>query len=327
MTARAHGVAAMRGQALAHRKVGGHGALVERRHVRRRRRRRRAEDVAQHQHAAKDRRRPGRVRRDRQHAALPQQAAALAFGGERHAAEPASVDVGNSVVLRQALVEERVVRPDQSRARCDPRAARCRRRARSPAGRPAAGCRRSPGKDCAFGLTASILRSRSHCPAKLVARLNERRSASILRACFSSSSGLTQLAANGGVEQLIVRDAAPQEERQSRCQLEIADSVDAAGRYFLWVAFHAEQELRVGEHSAQRRRDSGVEIAFGARLRDRTPSARQRPLWRSAGDRRAASASRESSPAHFSSCALSCPAGRQTNNRRRLGVSPAPFGA
>ena len=77
-------------------------------------------------------------------------------------------------------------------------------------------------------------------------------------------SGLTQLAPNGGVEQLIVRDAAPQEERQSRRQFEIADSVDTARRYFLRVAFHAEQELRVGEHSAQRRCDSSVEIAFGA---------------------------------------------------------------
>src|SRR4030095_8518658 len=38
-------------------------------------------------------------------------------------------------------------------------------------------------------------------------------------------SGLTQLASNGCVEQLIVRDAAPQEKRQSRRQLEIADSV------------------------------------------------------------------------------------------------------
>ncbi len=77
-------------------------------------------------------------------------------------------------------------------------------------------------------------------------------------------SGLTQLASNGGVEQFIVRDAAPQEERQSRCQFEIADSVDTARRYFLWVAFHAEQELRVGEHSGQRHCDSQVEIAFGA---------------------------------------------------------------
>src|SRR5437867_12691662 len=37
----------------------------------------------------------------------------MTFGGERHTAESASVDVGNSVVLRQAFIEERVVRPDE----------------------------------------------------------------------------------------------------------------------------------------------------------------------------------------------------------------------
>jgi hypothetical protein len=115
--------------------------------------------------------------------------------------------------------------------------------------------------------TASILRSRSHCPAKFVARLNERRSASILRACFSSSPGLTQLAPNGCVEQLIVRDAAPQEKRQSRRQFEIADPVDAARRYCLRVAFHAEQELRIGEHGGERPGDSGVKSPSARPLR------------------------------------------------------------
>src|SRR5438093_12214381 len=37
----------------------------------------------------------------------------MTFGGERHTAESASVDVGNSVVLRQAFIEERVIRPDE----------------------------------------------------------------------------------------------------------------------------------------------------------------------------------------------------------------------
>ena len=37
----------------------------------------------------------------------------MAVGCRRHAAESASVDAGNSVVLRQAFVQERVVRPDE----------------------------------------------------------------------------------------------------------------------------------------------------------------------------------------------------------------------
>src|SRR4030095_13690172 len=107
------GVTAMRSHALAHRKIGGHVAFIERGHVGRWRRRRRAEDVLQHEDAAKYRRGPRRIRRDREEAALPQQAAAMSLGCERHAAESASVDVWNSVVLRQAFIEERVVRPDQ----------------------------------------------------------------------------------------------------------------------------------------------------------------------------------------------------------------------
>src|SRR4030095_603811 len=67
----------------------------------------------------------------------------------------------------------------------------------------------------------------------------------------------------GAVKQLIVWEAAPQEKRQSRCQLEIADSVDSVRCNFLGIAFHAEQEVWVDEHSAQRPFDSSVEIAFG----------------------------------------------------------------
>src|SRR5262249_57012699 len=78
--------------------------------------------------------------------------------------------------------------------------------------------------------------------------------------------GLAQLAPNGGVEQFIVRDAAPEEKRQSRRQLEIADPVDAVRRYLLWIAFQAEQKLRIGEHCAQRRCNSVVKVAFGAPL-------------------------------------------------------------
>src|SRR5687767_8907973 len=51
-------------------------------------------------------------------------------------------------------------------------------------------------------------------------------------------SGLTEPPAHGGIEQFVVRDAAPQEERQPRGQFEIADAVDTARRHFLWVAFH-----------------------------------------------------------------------------------------
>src|SRR5262245_33813135 len=38
----------------------------------------------------------------------------MTFGCQRHAAESASVDVGDSVVLCQAFIQERVIRADQT---------------------------------------------------------------------------------------------------------------------------------------------------------------------------------------------------------------------
>src|SRR5262249_12634813 len=104
VTAGANRVAAMRSHALAHREVGRHITLIESRHVGGRRRRRRAEDILQHEDSAKDRRRSRRIRRDRQHATLPQETAAMTFRWERHAAESGSIDVGYSIVLRQAFI-------------------------------------------------------------------------------------------------------------------------------------------------------------------------------------------------------------------------------
>ena len=60
--------------------------LLQRRHIRRRRRRRRAEQVLEHPFAAHDRRRAVRIRRHRQDAALPEQAAARAVVGQRRRA-------------------------------------------------------------------------------------------------------------------------------------------------------------------------------------------------------------------------------------------------
>ncbi len=122
-------------------------------------------------------------------------------------------------------------------------------------------------------MKASRLRRRSHCPAKLVARLNERRSASIRARLLLELVRPAQPAANRDVQQLIVRDAAPQEEGEPRCQLEIGDAVYVsfarpARRSFSegGVRFDAEQKLRVDQHRAQRSSDSRVEISVGPPL-------------------------------------------------------------
>ena len=74
----------------------------------RRRRRRGAQQTLQNPLAALHHRSPVGVRGDRENAALPQQSAAVRVG-ERHAAELRAVDIGDAVVLRQALVEKSVV--------------------------------------------------------------------------------------------------------------------------------------------------------------------------------------------------------------------------
>src|SRR4029434_5156766 len=63
--------------------------------------------------SAIDRRRPVGVGRDRQNAPLAEQTASRAVGQKRDAAELRSADVRDAVVLRQTLVEEREVRPQQ----------------------------------------------------------------------------------------------------------------------------------------------------------------------------------------------------------------------
>ena len=90
------------------------GFVLDCRHVRRRVRRADAEERLQEPLAAGDRRSAGRVRRHRQQRALAQQAAAhVELRGQRHAAELRAIDVRDSVVLRQPLVDERVIRGQQ----------------------------------------------------------------------------------------------------------------------------------------------------------------------------------------------------------------------
>ena len=73
-----------------------------------------------------------------------------------------------------------------------------------------------------LGTTASRLRSRSHCPAKLVARFDRARIGEHSARLLLELLGPAQPAANRRIEQLIVGDAAPEEERESRGELEIA---------------------------------------------------------------------------------------------------------
>ena len=57
-----------------------------------------------------------------------------------------------------------------------------------------------------------------------------RASASIRRTCCSSTAGSFSFPAMRHVQQLIVGDAAPEEERQTRGELDVADAIDTGGR-------------------------------------------------------------------------------------------------
>ena len=78
--------------------------------------------------------------------------------------------------------------------------------------------------------------------------------------------GIAQLAVFGETKQLIVRDAAPEEERQPRGELEIADAVGRALRRLRRIALDAEQEFRIDEDPLHRGFDAVLETAFAASL-------------------------------------------------------------
>ena len=73
--------------------------------------------------------------------------------------------------------------------------------------------------------------------------------------------GLVQLVLNRQVQQLVVGNAGPQEKRQARGQLRIADSIGLAGRNIGGRRLEAEDEFRVGQDAAQGDFDAGFEAS------------------------------------------------------------------
>ena len=81
----------------------------------------------------------------------------------------------------------------------------------------------------ASGVSSQTLRTCSHWLKKFsTSAVRARGSASMRRTCASSTFGVAQLAPNRQVEQLVVGNAAPQEERQARRQLDVGDAIGAS---------------------------------------------------------------------------------------------------
>ena len=136
------------------------------------------------------------------------------------------------------------------------------------------------------------LRRYSHWPAKLLPSARARSSFSIRRTCCSSTAGSCSRPCVGQRQQLVVRNAAPDEERQARRQLEIADR----GRSVPGATFAGSRSTRNRNRGftsmkRQRRLDAGVEAAA---LR-RAPRRRSRPA--AAFPRRSAARDRRGAPA------------------------------
>jgi len=71
-----------------------------------------------------------------------------------------------------------------------------------------------------------------------------------------------QLVGRGEIDQLLVGNAAPQEERQTRRQFEVADLVGSACRYFGRLDLSAVNEVRIGQDALDDGLDAAVELAL-----------------------------------------------------------------
>ena len=106
--------------------------------------------------------------------------------------------------------------------------------------------------------------------------------------------GLLKCLLHRQVDELVIGNAAPQEERQPRRKIEVAHPVRlrVAGSR---LALNPEQELRADEDAANRHLDARVEPVLARRRRDSAPSAHRDRPRSPAGGRRGVRAWRRSS--------------------------------
>ena len=246
----------------------------ERRHVRRRRRRRRAEQVLEHPLAAHHRRGAVRIRRDRQNAALPEQAAARARRCSVDAPEVVAVDVRDAVVLapaaRSRTCSSRVSRSSTLRSSrtmlsknssvsaATRRAGFVEVREQSPD--PASRSARSAGSShCpAKLLTSASTRIREHPPHLL---LEHRRIASACRCSASASSSSSGM---------LLQRKNERREASSRS----LSTIGGARATLAGSLLDAEQEIRADQQPRQRELDAATRnVAAPAALRCRTRAA------------------------------------------------------
>src|SRR5687768_16766313 len=198
----------------------------------------------------------------RQHAAVTQQPAARAGGIEGDAAEVAAADVLHPVVTRQPLVNERVVGIEQ----LDDRPILTDDGAEEHLGFAAERLAQVVVEARRLGLDVSQLPQIQPLTGEVFDQRVGLRIGKHARHLALQGCRVAQAALARKLEQLVVRNAAPQEERQARRELEIADAVDAAGRNVRRLFLDAVDEARRDEHAGQRDLNAGLEVPRRAPL-------------------------------------------------------------
>ena len=130
----------------------------------------------------------------------------------------------DTIVQRQPFIEERVVRRQKIKsAAVFAHDAFDEQFHLTPEGNPQV-LRQMLGKMKPSGSMPSMPRTFSHWNAKLLTSEDlDFGSASIRRTCFSSTAGSLSFPLRRHIQEFIVGNPAPQEERQTRCKFQIAD--------------------------------------------------------------------------------------------------------
>ena len=191
----------------------------QRGHIERRRRRRRAQHVREQPPAADHDRRAIRIRRDRQHARLPEEPASPAIA-ELHRPIVAAVHVRDAVVLREPIVREGVIGQQQigdaailSKLIGDEQLGFLRHRF--------AQVFVEFGIQLRIGDEAgNLAQLEPPCREPLDERIRAR-IAQHAAHLLLEHRGIFQLAARGRIQQLLVGNAAPQEERELRREVQL----------------------------------------------------------------------------------------------------------
>ena len=219
---------------------------------------------------------------------------------DRDAAEPAAVDVRNPVVPGQPLVDERVVGGHQLHDRAVfPHDALEEHLGFAP--ERLAEVVVEIREQVRVGLHVAHVAQLQPLAGEVVDERPRARVGQHAATCCLEHGGVLQLPCFRHAQQFIVWNAAPQEERQPRRQLDIADPERRAGRDGVRIALDAEDELRRREHALQRHFDTRLERPGPPCPRGRSSSPAAGRRGRQAHGRRGGPASRESARAQAAS--------------------------